>query len=122
MLYCSYRRGDTMIQPEYDLLKKIAESPTYTDDDFTRDEYLYLKNCESENWAHCRDKSSFTWAITSRGEAAMKRFEYEQQQQAERDAYAKRKDRRDLVLQVLAVLFGALGVIFSVAFALVGHP
>lgn len=103
-----------MIQPEYDLLKKIAADPTYTDDDFSRDERLYLRNCESEHWVHCRDKTSFTWVITSRGEAAMKCFEYEQQQQAEREAYAKRKDRRDLILQVLAVLFGALSVLVSV--------
>ena len=111
-----------MIQPEYDLLKKIAESPTYTDDDFSRDERLYLKNCESEHWVHCRDKTNFTWVITSRGEAAMKRFEYEQQQQAEREACEKRKDRRDLILQVLAVFFSALGVLVSVILSLVGNP
>lgn len=113
--------GDIMIQPEYDLLKKIAADPTYTDDDFSRDECLYLKNCESEHWVHCLDKTSFTWVITSRGEAAMKCFEYEQQQQAEREAYAKRKDRRDLILQVLAVLFGALSVLVSVILFFIGN-
>lgn len=111
-----------MIHPEYDLLRKIAADPTYTDDDFSSDEYLYLRNCKSEHWVHCRDKTSFTWVITSRGEAAMKRFEYEQQQRAEREAYAKRKDRRDLILQVLAVVFSALGVLAPIILSLVGNP
>ena len=110
-----------MIQPEYDLLRKIAADPTYTDDDFSSDESLFLRNCESESWVYCREKTSFTWVITSRGKAAMKRFEYEQQQRAEREAYAKRKDRRDLILQVLAVLFGALSVLVSVILFFIGN-
>ena len=95
-----------MIQPEYDLLQKIKTNPIYTDDDFSSNERLYLKNCELDHWVHCRDQTSFTWAITSRGEAAMKRFyghhQYEPQElddhtgRLARDAeIQKQMDERD---------------------------
>lgn len=113
---------DLVIQPEYDLLQKIKTNPIYTDDDFSSDERLYLKNCELDHWVHCRDQTSFTWAITSRGEAAMKRFEYEQQQQAEANARAKRKDKRDFCLQLLAVFFAALSVFVSLILFFIGKP
>lgn len=111
--------GDVMIQPEYDLLKKIQEKSRITDDELSSDDELFLQNCHSEHWVFYND-NRFFWEVSSRGKAAMKRFEYEQQQRAEHEAYAKRKDRRDLILQVLAVVFSALSVILSVAFALVG--
>ena len=106
-----------MIQPEYDLLKKIQTKSRITDDELSAEDELFLQNCRSEHWVLYND-NRFFWEVSSRGEAAMKRFEYEQQQQTEREAYAKRKDRRDFWLQLLAVLFGALGVILSVVFAL----
>lgn len=111
-----------LTKPEYDLLQKIKSNPIYTDDDFSDEERLFLVNCASEHWVHCRDKTSFTWAVTSRGEAAMKRFEYEQQQQAEADARAKRKEKRDFCLQFLAVFFSALSVLVSLILFFISEP
>ena len=102
-----------MIQPEYDLLKKVQTKLRITDDELSAEDELFLQNCRSEHWVFYND-NRFFWEVSSRGKAAMKRFEYEQQQRAEAEARAKRKNRRDFWLQLLAVLFGALGVLVSV--------
>ncbi len=98
-----------MIQPEYDLLKKIAATPKCSDDDLTAEEHLYLKNCCSSNWVHYLE-SRFFWVVTDRGNAAMLQFEYQRARDAEREAKEKRQQKFNNIFLVATFIVSLIAL------------
>lgn len=98
-----------MIQPEYDLLIKIASTPRCSDDDLTREEHLYLKNCCSSHWVQYLE-NRFFWVVTDLGNAAMLQFEYQCARDAEREAKEKRQQMLNNLLLVATFIVSLIAL------------